>query len=355
MADEEGVQGGTFDPGAKRTKSRAKSLAWSAAGLLSALALIGGGLVGLDREVLSNGEWHRPDARGSAGEVVLAPSVPSIGSSTAPKTSDGTAAVLDQAAPPALVPGDDGTVIPSAPERVVRNTGGTAAPRERAIPVELDEPAGEGRGTDGAKGFRASRDSDGDGLTDASEERLGTDAFRRDSDGDELPDGWETRHGLNPNSIGDAAGDSDGDGLRNRTEFRVRSNPRLADTDANGRPDGEDDTDGDGLPNGVEQDLVTADPVNADTNQDGTGDGADDTDGDGTSNAEEVVLGRNPSTPDAPPPPPDPAPQPEPQPQPDPAPQPQPEPAPAPAPAPAPPPAEPTPVAAPAPAPLSSP
>ncbi len=40
------------------------------------------------------------------------------------------------------------------------------------------------------------RDSDGDGLTDSDEAKLGTDPQKRDTDGDGLHDGWEV-HGVN--------------------------------------------------------------------------------------------------------------------------------------------------------------
>lgn len=44
-------------------------------------------------------------------------------------------------------------------------------------------------------------DSDGDGLTDEEEVRLGTDPFNPDSDGDGFLDGIEVRHGFNPLSL----------------------------------------------------------------------------------------------------------------------------------------------------------
>src|SRR3712207_5366454 len=104
--------------------------------------------------------------------------------------------------------------------------------------------------------------------------RMGTDLHRADSDSGELPDGWEARHGLDPRSEIDAASDADGDGLWARTEYRVRSNPTLSDTDANGVGDGEDDTDGDRVPNGAEQGIPGLDPVAPDSDADGTTDGA---------------------------------------------------------------------------------
>ncbi|MBI5729134.1 MAG: L,D-transpeptidase [Candidatus Magasanikbacteria bacterium] len=44
----------------------------------------------------------------------------------------------------------------------------------------------------------AELDTDGDGLTDAEEAALGTDATNLDSDGDGYPDGVEVEHGFNP-------------------------------------------------------------------------------------------------------------------------------------------------------------
>ena len=336
------MQGGTFDPGTPKRPRRLKSVAFSLAGLLSAFALIGGGVTGLDRHLLSNDGWRPFDGRGDGDSVVLAPAQPSS------PASDGT--VLDQAAPPAFLPGPGGaTVTPRVTDRADRGTGGAIAPRERTVPAQVDAPAPETRSADETTtGFNASRDSDDDGLTDLAEERMGTDAHRRDSDGDDLPDGWEAKHGLNPTSVADADADSDGDGLRNRTEFRVKSDPRTTDTDANGRPDGEDDTDGDGLPNGVEDDLSAADPILTDSDKDGVDDGATDQDGDGVPNETELLQGTDLTVPDAPTPP-APAPQPDPQPTPAPATPPAAVPAPVPAPAPAPAP-EPTPAPAPAPA-----
>jgi hypothetical protein len=51
-------------------------------------------------------------------------------------------------------------------------------------------------------------------------------------------------------SLGGAGADSDGDGLTNRDEGRLGQDPRNPDTDGDGIPDGQDDADGDGLPDG---------------------------------------------------------------------------------------------------------
>jgi len=49
-----------------------------------------------------------------------------------------------------------------------------------------------------------------------------------DTDGDGIPDSWEILYGLDPANPADAAQDPDGDGSSNLTEFRRGSNPLLA-------------------------------------------------------------------------------------------------------------------------------
>lgn len=63
------------------------------------------------------------------------------------------------------------------------------------------------------------QDTDGDGLTNAEEDRLGTDANKIDSDGDGLSDLVEIRNFMNPVNPLDAALDSDGDGYDAKTEI----------------------------------------------------------------------------------------------------------------------------------------
>ncbi|HQA38121.1 MAG TPA: outer membrane beta-barrel protein [Kiritimatiellia bacterium] len=79
------------------------------------------------------------------------------------------------------------------------------------------------------------KDSDGDGLTDDEEAKLGTDPFNKDTDGDGLTDGDEVKvyktNPLNP--------DTDFDGLKDGQEvFTYKTNPLDRDTDKGGVADG---------------------------------------------------------------------------------------------------------------------
>ncbi|WP_441289376.1 hypothetical protein ACSRUE_00935 [Sorangium sp. KYC3313] len=185
-------------------------------------------------------------------------------------------------------------------------------------------------------------DSDGDGLSDALEETIGTDPNDADSDDDGVIDGDE------PNFSDDHDGDglinaldpdSDDDGLFDGTELGLpcdnaatdaaaetciadadpttKTNPLDPDTDDGGVPDGVEDAnhngsidegetdpnngdddavgedrDGDGLPDAVEE-MIGTDPDDADSDDDGVPDGqepkpGEDTDGDGLINALDV-------------------------------------------------------------------
>ena len=91
-------------------------------------------------------------------------------------------------------------------------------------------------------------DTDGDGLSDKDEQRLGTDPFEPDSDGDGMPDGWEERHGFDPlvdngtdgDPDSDFDSDPDGDGLTNGEEAVWGTDPWRKDTDLDGVDDGEE-------------------------------------------------------------------------------------------------------------------
>jgi hypothetical protein len=80
-----------------------------------------------------------------------------------------------------------------------------------------------------------SRDTDGDGLSDAEEVAHRTDAKKKDTDGDGLSDGDEVnRYRTNPRTI-----DTDGDGLSDGEEIAAyKTNPNLKDTDGDGYDDG---------------------------------------------------------------------------------------------------------------------
>ncbi|NIP97503.1 MAG: hypothetical protein GWO24_30370, partial [Akkermansiaceae bacterium] len=118
---------------------------------------------------------------------------------------------------------------------------------------------------------------------------------RPDSDGDGLSDGWEEANGLDPNDATEengADGDPDGDGVSNIDEQTNGSDPQS------------DDTDGDGLKDGVETNTGTyvsatdtgTDPALADTD----GDGLDDNVEDNTGNfVDDSQTGTDPNNPNS--------------------------------------------------------
>jgi hypothetical protein len=139
------------------------------------------------------------------------------------------------------------------------------------------------------------RDTDADGLSDVTEKLLGTRARDSDTDDDKLPDAVEMALGTDPRRI-----DSDGDGMTDATEagtgspFDIDSGAPMganADADGDGLTDTFEqlsgtmtnavDSDQDRLPDAVEVSLGT-NPLLGDTDLDGISDGA------------EVDLGSNP-------------------------------------------------------------
>lgn len=99
-----------------------------------------------------------------------------------------------------------------------------------------------------------------------------------DADGDGMSDAWEEQYGLDPlNAEGDhgADGDLDGDGLSNLYEYLTGNDPNSNDTDGNTILDYFEDADGDGLNNGLEQDVYGTSPRLPDTDDDGVLDGSD--------------------------------------------------------------------------------
>jgi len=100
-------------------------------------------------------------------------------------------------------------------------------------------------------------------------------ALHHDGDGDGLPDWWELANGLDPQSSSGSDGanaDADGDGLDTMHEYMAGTRPNAADTDLDGVDDYHEDSDGDGLANGDEQDLVHTHPGDPDTDDDGWSD-----------------------------------------------------------------------------------
>jgi len=108
-----------------------------------------------------------------------------------------------------------------------------------------------------------------------------------DSDGDGMPNGWEDQYNFNKNDASDASLDADNDGLTNLAEFTLGTNPKLIDTDS------------DGLNDGDEVNNYNTDPINADSDNDGLTDGEEvntyltnpinaDSDNDGLTDGEEV-------------------------------------------------------------------
>jgi len=100
----------------------------------------------------------------------------------------------------------------------------------------------------------------------------GTTASTRDSDGDGLPDDWEISNGLDPNDpTGNNGpdGDPDADGLNNMNEYLLGYDPQNPDTNGNGILDGDEDYDGDGLPNVYEQNTSNTRLDIVDTDDDG--------------------------------------------------------------------------------------
>ncbi len=79
------------------------------------------------------------------------------------------------------------------------------------------------------------KDSDGDGLTDDEEAKLGTDPFNKDTDGDGLTDGEEV-HTYHTNPLNP---DTDFDGLKDGEEVhKYHTDPLNRDTDGGGVSDG---------------------------------------------------------------------------------------------------------------------
>jgi large repetitive protein len=202
-------------------------------------------------------------------------------------------------------------------------------------------------------------DSDGDGLTNAQEDALGTNRNIADTDGDGENDSLERGAGASAldtdgdgiidaleSSITDSDGDgvpnetdpantnpcipnsshatclatdSDGDGLTNAQEDALGTNRNIADTDGDGENDGAErggatlplDTDGDGAPDALESSIVDSDGDGIANETDSANSNpcipnassaaclAFDSDGDGLTNGQEATLGTNPNSTDS--------------------------------------------------------
>jgi Thrombospondin type 3 repeat/Protein of unknown function (DUF1566) len=93
----------------------------------------------------------------------------------------------------------------------------------------------------GTLSIAADRDSDGDCISDVTEIATGTNPFNDDTDGDGIPDGGED---LNCNGVVDFVGTAGGSAPETGTPQPIETDPRRTDSD------------GDGLPDGLERGLV---------------------------------------------------------------------------------------------------
>ena len=225
----------------------------------------------------------------------------------------------DTAAGNFVADGDAGATVTN-PARRDTDGGGVPDGQEDVDRDGVYEPAnGETDPDDPADDGGAASDSDGDGLTDAYEASIGTDAADADSDDDGVLDGSErdlTRDTDADGTINALDPDADNDGIFDGTELGVvnahsdtdtaagtfvadadagatTTSPVAADTDGGGTADGaedanqngaleagetnpsdadDDDPDADGLTNGQELSLGT-NGRDADTDEDGLTDG----------------------------------------------------------------------------------
>jgi len=119
-------------------------------------------------------------------------------------------------------------------------------------------------------------DTDGDTLSDNDELfNYLTDPTSNDTDGDGMPDGWEVKYGLNPISALDADQDLDNDGWDFDRNFLLTSDEQFTNLEEywNDTNPTNNDTDGDGMPDGWEAyyNLQPKDPSDADQDFDEDG------------------------------------------------------------------------------------
>lgn len=118
------------------------------------------------------------------------------------------------------------------------NQGAYGNTNEAAITIDSD---GDGLGDSVEKRMGLDPDdvdSDNDGITDYQElKQYGTNPLNVDTDQDGISDGWEIAYYLSPNYGGDSLIDSDRDGLSNFDEFNLGTNPLTEDSDSDSLPD----------------------------------------------------------------------------------------------------------------------
>ncbi|MDH3698468.1 MAG: Ig-like domain-containing protein [Flavobacteriaceae bacterium] len=174
----------------------------------------------------------------------------------------------------------------------------------------LDITATDPAGNQGTGTVNISLDADGDGLTNAQEDALGTDPNNPDSDGDGINDGQEVMDATDPlddcssiNGSPLANSDCDMDGLTNAEEADLGTDPNNPDSDSDGLTDGEEvllgtepvnaDTDGDTINDGQEV-TDNTNPLDDCDSDGGIALPTSDCDNDGLTSSEENMLGTDP-------------------------------------------------------------
>ncbi len=159
------------------------------------------------------------------------------------------------------------------------------------------------------------RDTDGDGLADDDEDQLGTDPFDADTDDDGLSDGEEPLVGEDSDGDGLINGvdpDSDDDGIFDGTEAGqncagtgtdVTAGVCIADADGGATTTNpiDRDTDDGGVPDGAEDDNFNGLIDDGETNPNDPADDVlgDDNDMDGLTNGQEQTIGTDPNDADS--------------------------------------------------------
>ena len=229
-------------PADPRVQGRPQARLLAAVGVVAGCLMVWGSLAALNHWVLGFHAW--PQTSPPVAQRLIVPDAPHA----AGTSSGGRVPLLTAAG--GLVAGDapvtiSGTrpvslVTPSSRRRAARRSPA----RSIGLPGGAVAPGNGGTVAGGAA------DPDGDGITTAAEQRLGTNPYNADTDNDGIPDAWEVNHGLNPRKFSDGAKDSDGDGVPNRIEFRMATDPQRT-ASADGIPDGSRDSNKDGVTDAV--------------------------------------------------------------------------------------------------------